>query len=287
MKVVLPEKKVFTKTQLAVYITIIVICIISLIIASYVQFYARIDFGKLWGEGRISAYGKKTDEEVETIKAGFDQIFTNKIANEEGHEDKKKETDKLLVYTNFEGKESKLNSYDVNINIPYINIDNEKIEEYNKGIEEIFVNKARSVLESQNKNIIYTVEYVADIQFDILSLMIRANLKEGSQPQRIIIQTYNYDLRNNKEISLAEVLKIEDLDETDVQGRIKNEIELEQKRVNDIKELLGSDVYNRDISSDIYKIEKTTEFYLTSDTLYLIYAYGNTTQTTEMDLVVL
>lgn len=287
MKVVLPEKKVFTKKQLAVYVAIIVICIISLLIASYVQFYGRVDFGKLWGEGRISAYGKKSEEEVETIKAGFDQIFTNKITNEEGHENKKKEEDKLLVYTLFEGNESKLNSYDVNIHIPYINIDNEIIENYNKEIENTFVSKAKNVLASQNKNIIYTVEYVADVQFDILSLMIRANLKEGSEPQRIMIKTYNYDLRNNKEISLSEVLRIEDLEEDKVQSMIKAEIEQEQKRVSDIKELLGSDVYSRDLSSDIYKIENTTEFYLTSDTLYLVYAYGNSTKTTEMDVVVL
>lgn len=52
------------------------------------------------------------------------------------------------------------------------------------------------------------MEYVANVQDDILSLMIRSNLKEGVSAQRIIIQTYNYDLRNNKEINLEEVLKI-------------------------------------------------------------------------------
>lgn len=57
------------------------------------------------------------------------------------------------------------------------------------------------------KNVIFTVEYVANVQDDILSLMIKSNLKEGSNAQRIIIQTYNYDLRNNKEISLERVLK--------------------------------------------------------------------------------
>lgn len=82
------------------------------------------------------------------------------------------------------------------------------MDEYNKEIEDIFVNKARNVLQSENKNIIYTVEYVANVQDDILSLMIRSNLKEGVSAQRIIIQTYNYDLRNNKEINLEEVLKI-------------------------------------------------------------------------------
>ena len=49
MKVVLPEDKVFNKRQIAVYVTIILVCIVSLIIASYVQFYARVDFGRIFG----------------------------------------------------------------------------------------------------------------------------------------------------------------------------------------------------------------------------------------------
>ena len=105
-------------------------------------------------------------------------------------------------------KESNTNNYDLEIHIPHINIKSEIVDEYNKEIEDIFVNKARNVLQSENKNIIYTVEYVANVQDDILSLMIRSNLKEGVSAQRIIIQTYNYDLRNNKEINLEEVLKI-------------------------------------------------------------------------------
>ncbi len=75
-------------------------------------------------------------------------------------------------------KESNTNNYDLEIHIPHINIKSEIVDEYNKEIEDIFfVNKARNVLQSENKNIIYTVEYVANVQDDILSLMIRSNLK--------------------------------------------------------------------------------------------------------------
>ena len=116
--------------------------------------------------------------------------------------------------------------------------------------------------------------------------MIKSNLKEGSNAQRIIIQTYNYDLRNNKEISLEEVLKIEQIDKHDVQNKIKQEIDSEEKKVKDLKQL-GYNIYDRDISSDIYNIENTTEFYLTVSELNLIYAYGNDSQTSEKDLVIL
>lgn len=285
MKVVLPEEKTFNKRQIAIYVTIVIVCIISIIIAFYAQFYGRIDMGRLLGVESESALGNKNEEQVELLKTEFDQIFTNSIENGEGQESKKKESDKPLIYTKIEKKESKLNSYDVEVHIPYINIDNEKVDEYNKEIED-FVDKTNNILESQNKNTIYTVEYVANVQNDILSLMIRSNLKEGSSAQRVIIQTYNYDLRNNKEITLEEVLKIENINQSELQEKIKNEIGIEQKKVEDLKNL-GYNIYSRDVTSNIYNIENSREFYLTSDTLYIVYAYGNESFTSEMDLIVL
>lgn len=285
MKVVLPERNPFKKREIVVYVLILLVCIISIIIAFYVQFYARIDVGKMLGFNTEVELGNKTEEETELLKVEFDQIFTNSIENGEVQENKKKESDKPLVYTKTEKKESKLNSYDIEVHIPYINIDNEKIEEYNKEIED-FVDKTNSVLESQNRNTIYTVEYVANVHDDILSLMIRSNLKEGSSAQRVIIQTYNYDLRNNKEITLEEVLKIKNVNLSEVQEKIKKEINVEQKKVEDLKNL-GYNIYSRDVASDIYDIENSKEFYLTNDTLYIIYAYGNETFTSEMDLIVI
>lgn len=285
MKVVLPEEKVLNKKQLAIYITIVIVCIISVIIAFYVQFYARIDMARMLGIETKTELGNKTEEQIQLLKAEFEQIFNNRIENGEGQESKKKEIDKPLVYTKMERKESKLNSYDMEVHIPQINIDNPKIEEYNKEIES-FVEKTNSVLQSENKNVIYTVEYVANVQEDILSLMIRSNLKEGSSAQRVIIQTFNYDLRNNKEITLEEVLKIENLNHWEIQDKVKREIEVEQKKVEDLKNL-GYNIYSRNLESEIYKIENSKEFYFTKDTLYMIYAYGNETFTSEMDLIII
>lgn len=190
------------------------------------------------------------------------------------------------MYTILQKKENKQNDYDIDVNIPHINIDNEKIEEYNKEIEDVFINKTNNILESQGRNTVYTVEYVANVQYDILSLMICSNLKEGVSAQRVIIQTYNYDLRNNKEISLEEVLKIEQMEKEEIQLKINDEIENEQKKVQDLKDL-GYNIYSRDTKSEIYKVENSNVFYVTKDTLYIIYAYGNDTFTSEMDLVVI
>lgn len=287
MNVVLPEKNRIKKKQLFIYISIIIICIISVIIAFYVQFYTRIDIAKFIGISQKAGLGSKTEEQQQTIKSEFNTIFNNTITNDnDTNNSKKEEADKKIVYTKYEKKETKLNSYDLEVHIPHINISGEVVKKYNQEIENIFVDMAKKVLQSENNNVIYTVEYVANIQDDILSVMIKSNLKEGSKAQKVIIQTYNYDLRNNKEITLAEVLKIEQLNENDVQNKIKADIQTEQKKAQDLKSL-GYNIYSRDINSDIYSIEKSTEFYFTGNILYVIYAYGNQMATSEMDIVVL
>ncbi|MBD9159312.1 MAG: hypothetical protein EGQ16_05715 [Clostridiales bacterium] len=286
MNVVLPEKDRIKKQQLIIYVSIIFVCIISVIIAFYVQFYTRIDIGKVFGITQ-SGLGNKTDEQQQTLKTEFNTIFDNNIKNDNGDNNSKKiDQDKKLVYTKYEKKDTKLNSYDLEVHIPYINISGEVVEKYNQEIEKVFADMARTVLQSENNNAVYDVQYVANVQDDILSLMIKSNFKEGNKPQKVIVQTYNYDLRNNKEITLGEILKIERLDENTVQSKIKSEVQTEQKKAQDLKSL-GYNIYSRDVNSDIYSIEKSTEFYFADDVLYIIYAYGNEAATSEMDIVIL
>ena len=287
MNVTLPEKEGIKKGQIILYVSIILVCIVCVIVAFYVQFYARIDLGSFIGLGSESPYGNKTEDETVTLESEFNNLFINGTNNDNGeNNNKKQEQGKDLVYTGYQQKESKLNSYNLEVNIPHINVDNEITDGYNSEIENIFLTLANNVLQSENSNIIYTVDYVANVQDGILSLMIRASLKEGSNAQKVIIQTYNYDLRNNKEITLQEVLKIEKLDEQDVRNRINTKVQEEEQKAEDLQSL-GYNIYSRDVNSDIYKLENSTEFYLTPDSLYIIYAYGNETNTSEMDLVIL
>ena len=286
MNLKLQDEKPIRKKQLIIYISIIIVCIICVIIAFYVQFYARIDLGRLVGIDGEEKFGQKTEEQTLTLETEFDQIFTNSLTNTENQGDnKKKDNSKDLVYVDLEKKETKLNSYDLEVHIPRINIDSPVVDKYNQDIQS-FIDKTNEVLESENQNIIYTVDYVANVQDGILSLMIKSNLKEGSNAQRVIVETYNYDLRNNKEISLEEVLAIEYLDKNDVQNRIDAKIAQEQRQVEDLKDL-GYNIYNRDTSSEQYKVENSNYFYLTDNVLYIIYPYGNENYTSEMDLVII
>lgn len=287
MNLTLPKETEIGKKQIIIYISIILICIISIVIAFYVQFYARIDIASLVGLKEKKEFGQKTEEEIEALKSNFNTVFINNIENDNDENNGKKEQqDRKIVYTKYEKKESKINSYDLEVHIPYINIDNEFVKKYNQKIEEIFANKARNILGSENKNIIYNVEYVANIYDGILSVMVKSNLKEGSNAQKVVVQTYNYDLRNNKEITIDEMLKIKGMDKQLVQNKINDEISEEEKKVEDLKNL-GYNIYTRDTSSNMYDLENASEFYVTEDTLYIIYAYGNQTSTSEMDLVIL
>lgn len=287
MNVTLPEKEKLKRKYIIIYGAIITFCVISLLIAFYVQFYARIDIAKLVGINQEVRFGNKTEEEKEQLKTDFLKVFNNTIENKEGQNNGKKvDIDKDLVYTQYEKKESKVNSYDLEIHIPRINIESEIVDGYNKEIEDVFANMAKKVLQSENRNIIYTVEYTANVQDGILSVMIHSNFKEGTNAQKVIIKTYHYDLRNNKEVTLRDLLRFEQLEEQKIQEQINLEIETEQKKVEDLKQL-GYNIYSRDTTSDFYKIENTTEFYVEDDVLYIIYAYGNDSNTSEMDLIII
>lgn len=174
----------------------------------------------------------------------------------------------------------------MNVNLPYINIKNQSVQDYNENIKNIFQAKAEEVLKSTNSNVIYTVKYEAYIENNILSLIIYSDLKQDSSAQRIIVQTFNFNLETNKELTLEDIIKIYELDEKTVQDKIDNEIKTEEKKAEDLK-ALGYNVFTRDTKSDMYKIKNATEFFVHNNNLYIIYAYGNDKLTSERDIVVM
>ena len=82
------------------------------------------------------------------------------------------------------------------------------------------------------------------------------------------------------------LLKVERLNINDVQTKINDEIKTEQKRVEDL-EKLGYSRYNRDVTSNMYKIENTNVFYMSKDAIYILYPYGNENLTNDLDMIIL
>lgn len=280
MNVTLPDNKLDKKSKI-VYASIIAICIISIIIVIYIQFF---DGKTVTTVGYLKG---KSEIDYENLKAEFNNIYTNSLKNYNDKYDKlKSDTSKELVYTGYTKDVTENNSYNINVQIPYINIKNSTIDGYNEEIKNLFEKKAEDILKTKNKNTIYTVEYNACVEDGVLSIIINANLKEGSSAQRVIIKTYNYDLDTNQEINLSQLLKGESVDTSYAQSKINEEIEVEQKKTEDLK-ALGHSIFSRDKNDDMYKIENVEDFYFQDGAIYVIFAYGNDKYTSEVDVAII
>lgn len=285
MKVTLPKKEKTDVKAIVIYTIAIISCIIAIIIVCITQFLGKNRLEEILSIGSSGASKQEIDEQV--LISEFDNIFNNQLENNTFSASvKKQEEGKDIIYTYYEKTESKKNSYELNLQIPYINIENEIIEKYNNEIKETFQKKAENVLATQNKNIIYTVKYQATIEDNILSVIIKSELKEGASAQRQIIETYNYDLNSNKEISLEERILRKGFKQDEVQRKIRDRIKIEEKKVEDLKNL-GYNIFERNSEDERYNIENTEEFFIRNQRLYLIYAYGNDSLTSEMDIVVI
>ena len=285
MNVTLPKKEKTDIKAVIIYTISIISCINAAIVVAISQYLGTDELERILSVGGSNMTQEDIDEQI--LISGFDNIFNNQLEQYNLDIDiNKKDEEKEIIYTGYEKQENKDNDYELDLHIPYINIDDEKVEKFNNDIKETFENKAENVLQSEKQNVIYTVQYEATIENDILSLIIKSNLKQSTSAQRLIIRTYNYDLKNKKEITLQELINKNGLNENDVQNKIKQEIENEQKKVEDLKSL-GYEIFERDLESKIYNVENSDEFFVKDGKIYIIYPYGNNDLTSEMDLVII
>lgn len=281
MKANIPNVQKLSKTTKIVYISIVIICVIAMIVSFYLQLFVEKD-------KKISKQ-ELQKEEYENLQLDFENIFQNNIkyANNIEYSVKKLEPNKEIVYTGYESKEINNSKYNLDIKLPYINIDNDKINKYNEEIKSIFEEKAKAVIANEkSESVIYTVSYEAYISNDILSIIIHSTLKEGTNAQRDIIKTYNYNLKENKVVKINDILNLKGILENEANTKIQEKIQEKQNQIEDLKEL-GYNVYNRNPNSDIYKIQNVEEFYFgEGNYLYVIFAYGNDNLTNEKDIVI-
>ena len=278
MNVRLEDNEKKNKSLKIFYISIVVICVIAIITAVVIQIVKE-----------NSNKNTIDDNKLQEYKAKFNSVFQNKINYLENNNYKitKVDNSKEIVYVGYEEKKSKVSDYNLNVCIPYINIDNEVIRKYNNEIKDVFEQTAKDVLNSRNQNIVYTVTYSAYVTNNILSLVIRSTLNQGENPQRDMVQTYNYDLTNKKECTFEDMLNLKKISRQQANSTILSEIKKVEKQVNERAEL-GYSVYKRNSSDSMYNVDNITEFFLgEDDVLYVIFAYGNQNQTNEMDIVVM
>ena len=276
------------KTPKALYVLISIFCVFAIIAGVYSQFFEKkANIGNLIiGEDKKNTI---TEESLDTIKEKFGHIFSNKL-NLNGYDDShiaKINTEESIVYTAYD-LVKKETSYEMNIKVPVVNIKNEVGNSFNTITQRIFLDKANEILivSGQLQKTIYNIDYVAYVNKNILSVVIRSTLKEGSKAQRMIIQTYNYNIATGNQATLSELMQIKSLDKNNVEKKIKAVITEADNQSKTIQNAGYSVDFSRDLSSDIYSVEKSTNFFLGEDEkLYIIYAYGNQNYTSEMDVV--
>ena len=214
------------KIRMIMFIIIGVICAISIILAIVFQI------------SQLSSPPEIIEPEVEITD--FKTIFDNKL-NEQGNIVKVQERfndDKEIVYTINEQREKKDGKYEIDIKIPLININNPTTLSIDKEIESVFQDKAKNIMNSeQDYETIYTVEYTAYINSNILSLVIKSTLKEGIKAQRVIVKTYTYNMTTNEIIGIDDLISIKNLNKDFVQNEINRIVQENAKQSQSLIEL--------------------------------------------------
>ena len=271
-----------------IYLIIFIICIFGIASAVYFQ------FNQVEHIQTVSEEDEKKSEEEDRynyLKAEFPALFTNNVERV-----KTTSTQVEKINNNFDivataYKYEKLEeNYKLNVYIPQINVKKDIPIEINKSIRDKFKNKVEEIEKLNNSEYtIYSVTYKAYLQQDILSLVIRSEFKEGSNGQIIQIETYNYNIAEDKEVTLEDLLAQKGLKVSEVENKVQNEIKKTQEQNEALIGVLSNQnvVFKRDYKSEIYKVENTDQYFLGKDgMLYLVYAYGNTEDTSENDVVI-
>lgn len=215
---------------------------------------------------------KSTEREVdvEQLEIQFNDIFDNK-----GNE---------YISTLYHIEETKSGKYDIRVDIPYSHINGEIDNKINKELNDVFIKKLSHIINGGLSYTIFKMDYTTSINNDIVSLVVRCVLKEGSSAQRTIIKTYNYNIQTNEAVKIMDL--IPENRQSDIQELINRRIQSEVKREQTIVDQ-GYNVYRRDPNSDIYILKNASEFYIADDILYIIYSYGNSNYTSKVDIIII
>lgn len=266
------------------YVAIIIVCILSIIAAVYDQISLN--------SGKKNNKDKQNNTQIEQksqedLKKEFNNIFNNSI-NLNGYDTsiiKKFDNNKDIVYTAYDIEEIKEDKYDVDIHLPVVNINTSVANSFNEITQKTFANKTTEVLNNSQVYTIYSIEYTGYINGDILSIIIKSTLKEGTSAQRVIVQTYNYNLKTEKEATIYDAITQRGVTANEVSKKVTSEITNAIKEANRIQ-LSGYETYTRDANSDMYQTDNIETFFIgNKGKLYIIFAYGNNHFTSEMDII--
>ena len=241
------------KSQIFCFALIMIVCIIAIVEALYYVMNPNIQDNKNIADNSLSN-AQITDM---TLVDNFDDVFQNSFKNTNTSEEAEKiDADKDYIYTNYEKTEVNSGNYEID------------------------------VINGGSNRAVYSVDYEAFLNNNILSVVIRSTLKEGSNPQRVIIQTYCYNIKEMKKVEFSDIMTLKNLDTNTVQEKIRKQIQGKQEEAKALQQL-GYSVYIRDLRSDRYDVENISNFFIDeNNNIYVIYAYGNSSNTDVTDIVI-
>ena len=275
------------KNQKIIFILIGSFCVLALIAGIYAQFFVGGSNNSNTQNLDLNINNEIKPKTQEAIKSQLTSLFTNEILSNNYDETnlQKRDTSKGIVYSAYDIQKQEGN-YELDIHLPVININDTVATDFNKMTQSIFANKASDILNNKyTEKVIYSVDYISYVNENILSLVIKSTLKQGNNPQRVIVQTYNYNLETGEKVQLVDVLAKRNIIQSDCQNKI-HEIVTKAQEEAQVLVQSGYTVYNRNLSDSMYQISNISTFFLgKNEELYIIFAYGNQNFTSEMDVV--
>lgn len=275
------------KNPKTIYILIGAFCVFAIIAAIVAEVFSHKE--KDTDTNIVNNYNNNQVQEKtqEEIKSQLNALLINNIIvnNYDTNNIAKIDNEKDIVYSAFDIQDKKEN-YEVDIHLPVVNIHNPVTIGFNDITQSIFANKAAEILNNkEQEKTIYSVNYAAFINEDILSLIIKSNLKVGNNTQRIVVQTYNYNLTTGQEMKFIDVLSQKNIIQSECKNKIKQTIERAKEEAQILVDA-GYIVYNRDTDSEMYQLANISTYLVgPNKNLYIIFPYGNQHFTSEMDVI--
>lgn len=275
------------KNQKLIFILVGAFCVLALIAGIYAQFFVGSSNNNNIQNPDNSINNEIKPKTQEEIKSQLNSLFTNEIISNDYDETnlQKRDASKGIVYSAYDIQKQEGN-YELDVHLPVININDSVATDFNKMTQSIFANKASEIVNNKyTEKVIYSVDYISYVNDNILSLVIKSTLKQGNNPQRVIVQTYNYNLETGEKVQLVDVLAKRNIIQSDCQNKI-HEIVTKAQEEAQVLVQSGYTVYNRNLSDSMYQISNISTFFLgKNEELYIIFAYGNQNFTSEMDVV--
>ena len=276
------------KQRNLIYIAIAVVCVIALVIGIIYE----VSKNNKKPENVIEQPKPKVEEklDLDQSRQEFYDLFDNSFYSQGNNIKNVKKIHGLehedYIYAAYTIEQEVEGKYKININLPVFNIIGDEAAKINQTTQEIFANKASDIITNSKTYTVYDIDYVAFQNGNIISLLIKATLKETDHPQRIIVQTYNYDIVNDKQVSLNEALKLYNISQSDANKKIDTIVKEAIKQAKSEAESTGLFIYERDINNAMYVTDNANYFFIGLDgQVYVIYPYGNSNYTSELDII--